>query len=147
MNRFKCIPNYNHLITIKLFKTYVEPNVTFCIQEDRDEIDYMNKVIIKICDKYCLISCVDNQYDYEFSATNELLREESLFPFSFRDEYYIKYIYSEKTLFIKLLIDLINILSLWHGINIIQIIKYIYILFNTLRNQITIIDKIWDFII
>ena len=120
-NHFKCIPKNNSLLTIRLYDKYIEPNVTFCSQFNLNNIHNFNQRLINLCKHKCPVQCLDSLF-----LSNVVpipLHSYRWFEFILNNDYYILIKYSEEFTFIGLIISIANILSLWHGVSFISLLK------------------------
>src|SRR6185437_11751831 len=76
--------------------------------------------MVQQCLIQCPVSCFKSIYLYEL---NEVYKTLSTVKFKLRGSAYIAIIYSKKYTFIGLIISMANILSLWHGISFIGLLR------------------------
>ena len=123
MEKLECYPNYDSLLTIELL-TFNESELSnFCFYQDDLYIQNLNQEIIRKCNKKCLSSCVENKFEIRKfpDVKNNFLKGSSLYCL-LEDESYLSIIYSPKISLMALIISIVNIWSLWHGMNIIILI-------------------------
>ena len=126
-NQWNCTPNDNHLITIVLKNGIIEPNVKFCYKDDNEVKNYNNYLR-----KYCFENCLESCDHTHFSVSIETIQKSYPYPinsifypkigFDIKSEVYLKIIFSPQILFLDFVICIVNILSLWHGVYILNLV-------------------------
>jgi len=128
MNQMNCVPNYDHLLTIKIEIDYIDPNISFCSSNDRNKTKIMNQFLINHCIKMCLDSCEKQYFIIESQKVGTL--EVNI---NFGPKYYIHVIDAPKMIFFQYMIAIVNSMSLWHGINFRNLIDLIIELIASLN--------------
>ena len=137
-SELKCVPISDSRLTIQLYAFNIEPNVTFCLNDsliDNSKMSKVNHMIDSNCPHECPAPCVENVYSYRmFDMTyddllnigNDIYYSYGFIPFSYRfalrDKFYVSINYAPTITIMTLVINVANILSLWHGINLISLI-------------------------
>ena len=118
--KIECIPNYNSLLTIDLWRNESESNFTFC-SEENSNFNEINSKIIKECDEKCLTPCYDTLFQSDY---DEILGQYAINmkKFHLKESFYIKIIYTPHMTSMNLFIDVVNIWSFWHGVSFLQIV-------------------------
>jgi len=112
MNQMNCVPNYDHLLTIKIGNDYIDPNISFCSSSNRNKTKTMNQFLINHCNNMCQESCEQKYFIIESQK-----HDTTNVNIDFGLKYYIHAIDAPKMVFFQYLIAIVNSMSLWHGIN------------------------------
>ena len=128
--KWNCTPNDNHLLTIVLKNGIIEPNVKFCYKDDK-QIREFNNYLKSICFTQCLESCEQTLFslskDFIKSTSNYIeLRYLPNIDINIKEYVFKKIIFSPQILLLDFFISVVNILSLWHGINVWELIMKTY---------------------
>ena len=128
-SELKCVPISDSRLTIKLYAFNIEPNVTFCLNDsliDNSKISKVNHMIDSNCPHECPAPCVENVYSYRMIVTEDISKSYVLqltyYRFELSDQFYVTINYAPTITIMTLVINVANILSLWHGINLISLI-------------------------
>ena len=123
---FKCIPTSNSDYTFSLAN--LSNRTKLCSLDRNNTIDRINNAINIDCHKKCGHSCVQVIYDLEYQQYiyNDFSIKKILQLSFYLKQNYIKIIFKPKTSLLNVFINIVNILSLWHGITILQIITSIF---------------------
>ena len=136
-SELKCVPISDSRLTIQLYAFNMEPNVTFCLNDsliDNSTISKVNHMIDSNCPHECPAPCVENVYSYRMfdNIVTDILmdHDRSLsyslelisYRFALSDQFYVTINYAPTITIMTLVINVANILSLWHGINLISLI-------------------------
>jgi hypothetical protein len=113
IDKLNCVPQFDHLLTIRIGIDYTDPNVSFCSSNDRNKTKSMNSFLINHCDEMCRDSC-EQQY---FIVESEKTSFEDEMHIDFAQKYYISVIHWPRMIFFQYIIAIVNSMSLWHGIN------------------------------
>jgi len=113
INQLNCVPQFDHLLTIKIGMDYIDPNVSFCSSNDRNKTKSMNHFLISHCNEMCRDSC-EQQY-FIIESTSDLNYDE--LNIEFGQKYYINVIDVPRMTFYQYIITIVNSMSLWYGIN------------------------------
>ncbi len=122
----KCIPFEDSLMTIDLNDKYKYNSLNFC--KNRTKI-VKNELIEHDCSRLCGTPCQDDYFSYDSEMIFKPLIEPIIFYID--GKYYSRLIYSPKTTFYSLIIDMANIWSLWHGISFAMLTNIAVILLRT----------------
>ena len=140
-----CTPNHNHLLTIQLNDGIIEPKVKFCVKNE-DKVNEINWKLNRLCFKSCPESCKQILFrpSIEMSYVDNGFRSQPkhvTYDFKIKDKTFIKINFEPKYLFINLIIDISNTLSLWHGISFqdfLFFISFLSIIVNRVKNYFSL---------
>jgi hypothetical protein len=124
-----CINNEQFFITFRINRNGLEPNTSFdsCDRNARKKNTPVN--VKRICSNQCPVSCEQQIFIFE----NVLYYYEYYnSTFDFFENFYTSISYEPNMLFIEYIIKVVNIMSLWHGID-----------FNSIRDQIFELIKLF----
>ena len=127
--KWNCTPNDNHLLTIVLKNGIIEPNVKFCYKDD-NQIKEFNNYLKRFCFTLCLQSCSQTL----FSPSNNFIlqttgQDHNLIThidIDIKGYSFMKIKFSPQILLLNFFISVVNIMSLWHGITIWNILIVLY---------------------
>ena len=140
--KWNCTPNDNHLITIQLNNGIIEPKVEFC-HKNINETKVLNNELKTFCLNYCLESCTHSLYFPEIKPEFHTSGDDKNFDIPFykfvlKDIFYLKIIFNPRITFNDLIINITNILSLWHGISFITLLSKLLTLLIFTWNKIKV---------
>ena len=140
MNRIKCIPNYNSLLTIDLsnYSHYI-----FCQNDDKQRINKINRDINIECKIICPDSCKDILFLAKYQGW-KVLEDQKIF-INFEENYYHVIKYLAKMTFLQMIISLVNVSNAWHGMSINRawvLLLLIFSKFPKIKHLSEIFDRI-----
>jgi hypothetical protein len=131
MEELNCIPQSESLLTIIVGEDFLQPNVSFCLEEDRNKIKSFNES--DYCYENCSNSC-DEQYFYVNSFQKDI--GEVKFDLDSYQNYYIEVTYTPKMVLTQYIVTIINSMSLRYGINFRYLVNKIIGLSSSLSRSI-----------
>ena len=134
-----CIPTKHSLLTINLkkeFNYYYYKSIKFCKNQTNNE-NNLNQIIAKRCHKKCSTDCNDIYYENDYEIIHQY--SPGTYLFSFKASYYTKIIYSPKTTFYSLIIDMANIWNLWNGISFLKLLFMMFKISDNYMRKITML--------
>ena len=134
-----CTPSYNSFHTIILNENFINNPDIFCSVELNHNISKLNSIFKPICERQCGDPCDDLYYEYYYEDVTFSDFYDKTYSIIFENNYYYSIKYIAKTTMFNLLINVANILSLWHGLSFFDII-FALTYFKTI---ITRIDKLF----
>ena len=133
-----CTPNHNHLLTIQLNDGIIEPKVNFCFKNE-NVIKDVNRKLKLSCFMSCPESCKTIIYrsniEKELYLNLNVYKDYQTVEFKIIDKTYIKFNFNAKMLFIDFIINITNILSLWHGISFANILIFLFFFVSKLSDR------------
>ena len=126
LDQFECVPNNNILHVIFLNETSY--HLQFCPEYLETNITSFSKNLFHISQRNCGTPCIEYLYqiDVEQRPLLDYGRSSRHNEFKISGNNYMKIIYFENLLFIQLVIKIANLLSLWHGVNFLNLFKLFY---------------------
>ena len=112
---FKCIPTKNYLHALFRYKNY--PSNEFC-QYDLDITNDINNLIETHCKINCPSPCIHYRYQFDISPGNSPNRfsvSKPMVSFEFASNFYQHIINYPKLTMTNLMINIANVINLWHG--------------------------------
>ena len=125
LNELKCVPFFNGLFTFENTHDSLK-KYKFCTNYTSNSFNdiYLNNLSSKLkfkCSLKCGTPCTETHYSSKYQEMAADMR--SYFRFFLSHSYYLNIIYSPKTVFYSLIINIANICSLWYGISFVQLIN------------------------